>query len=140
MKLKIICLLFAYLKSSKSIYEDLLSIVKQKIKTKDYYLIDLDKKYYVFNIWLTPMEIVFGGYMRGASGFDCDFLKFDSAKYNTADEIIQAICDFYLSENFNISKKSPIFYKIRFLSALKHGFKFKLENFFYNRVEPVFFC
>ena len=48
MKLKIICLFFAYLKSSKNIYDNLLDIVKQKIETKDYYLIDLEKKYYVF--------------------------------------------------------------------------------------------
>ena len=115
-----------------------MGIVKQKIKTKDYYLIDLEKKYYVFETYLSPMGIVFWGYMYPASGFGCDFLKLDSAKYNTADEIIQAICDFYLSENLNISKKSEIFYKIRFASVFDHDIRLKLENFFYNKVEPDF--
>ncbi|EEQ81219.1 hypothetical protein NCER_102483 [Vairimorpha ceranae BRL01] len=140
MKLKIIYLFFAYLKSSKNIYDDLLGIVKQKIETKDYYLIDLEKKYYVFKACFYAKGIVFGGYMRGASGSDNNFLKVDVSEYNKADEIIQAICDFYLSENLNISKKSEIFYKIRFASVFDHDIRLKLENFFYSRFEPDFFA
>ena len=57
MKLKKICLFFAYLKSSKNIYDNLLDIVKQKIETKDYYLIDLEKKYYVFETCLNSERV-----------------------------------------------------------------------------------
>ena len=85
MKLKIICLFFAYLKSNKNIYDNLLDIVKQKIKTKDYYLVDLEKKYYVFETHLNVNEIVFWGCIRDASGSDNSYLKIDRAKYNTAD-------------------------------------------------------
>ncbi|EEQ81248.1 hypothetical protein NCER_102428, partial [Vairimorpha ceranae BRL01] len=138
MKLKIICLFFAYLKSSKNIYDNLLDIVKQKIETKDYYLIDLEKKYYVFKACLYAKGIVFGGYMRGASGSNNSFFNLDVSEYNTAEEAIQAICDCHLSRNFNISKKSPIFYKIGFASVFDHDIRLKLENFFYNKVEPDF--
>ena len=139
MKLKKICLFFAYLKSSKNIYDNLLDIVKQKIETKDYYLVDLEKKYYVLETRINVNGIVFWRCIRDASGSDNSFLKVDRAKYNTADEAIQAVCDYYLSRNFNIPKKFPIFYKMN-LTIFKHDIRLKLENFFYNGVEPNFFA
>ncbi|EEQ81354.1 hypothetical protein NCER_102243 [Vairimorpha ceranae BRL01] len=138
MKLKIICLFFAYLKSNKNIYDNLLDIVKQKIETKDYYLIDLEKNYYVFETCLSPKGIVFGGCIKDAFGSDYNFLKVDRVRYNTADEAIQAVCNYHLSKNLNISKKFTIFYMIQFL-AFKHDIQFELENFFYNGVKPCFF-
>ena len=139
MKLKIICLFFTYLKSSKNIYDNLLDIVKQKIETKDYYLIDLEKKYYVFETHINVNGIVFWRCIRDASGSDNSSLKVDRAKYNTADEAIQAVCDYHLSSNLNISMKLPIFYKMN-LRIFKHDIKLKLDNFFYNGVEPDFFA
>ena len=76
--------------------------------------------------------------MRGASGSDNSFLKVDVSEYNTADEAIQAICNYHLSRNFNIPKKFPTFYKMKFL-AFNYDIKFKLENFFII-VEPDFFA
>ena len=40
MKLELLVLFFTYLESTKNIYENLLDIVKQKFKTKDYFLIN----------------------------------------------------------------------------------------------------
>ncbi|EEQ81169.1 hypothetical protein NCER_102588 [Vairimorpha ceranae BRL01] len=138
MKLKIICLFFAYLKSSKNIYNNLLGIVKKKIKTKDYYLIDLEKKYYVFETHINVIEIVFWGCIRDASNSDNSFLKVDRAKYNTADEVIQAVCDYHLSRNLNKLLKFPAVCKLDFLKS-KHDIRLNLKNFFYNRIEPDFF-
>ncbi|EEQ81225.1 hypothetical protein NCER_102471 [Vairimorpha ceranae BRL01] len=137
MKLKIICLFFAYLKSSKNIYDNLLDIIKQKIETKDYYLVDLEKKYYVLETRINVNGIVFSRYIKDASGRDYSSFKVDRAKYNTADEAIQAVCDYYLSRNFNIPKKFPIFYKMN-LTISKHDIKLKLENFFIIGLNPIF--
>ena len=139
MKLKIICLFFAYLKSSKNIYDNLLDIVKQKIETKDYYLIDSEKKYYYFDTCITLKEIVFWECKLNEFDFRYAFPVFDRVKYNTADEAIQAICDYHLSKNFNIPKKFPTLCKMRFLK-FEHDIQSKLENFFYNGIEPDFFA
>ena len=139
MKITLLVIFFAHLKSSKNIYDNLLDIVKQKIKTKEYYLIDLEKRYHVFEVRIYDNKINFLEYIKEAYGSKFSYAITRKVKYNTPDEAIKAICDYHLSSNLNISKKITLISKFNFCTS-RHEIKFNLENFFYNGVEPDFFA
>ncbi|EEQ81236.1 hypothetical protein NCER_102454 [Vairimorpha ceranae BRL01] len=137
MKFVLLVLFFAHLKSSKDIYENLLEVIKQKIKTESYSLIDLKEEYYSFEVYIEYDKIVCCEYMGDVSGPKDISYKSKRIKYNTADEAIQKICDYYLSSNLNKLLKFPAVCKLVFLKS-KHDIKLNLKNFFYNRIEPDF--
>ncbi|KKO74161.1 hypothetical protein AAJ76_1080004419 [Vairimorpha ceranae] len=136
MKLELLVLFFTYLESTKNIYENLLDIVKQKFKTKDYFLINLEKKYYVFKVAVDDKEISFQEFITEAFRSEYGF-KGERIKYNTADEALQKVCDYYLFRNFNKLQEFTVFCKL-VLHTSENDINFNLKQFFYDRVQSDF--
>ena len=139
MRFELLVLFFAYLKSSSDIYKKLREIVEQKKKTKDYFLLDLKKKYYVMKTYITNDKITFTRCVKGLSESKNGYYKFDRVEYNTADEAIQKICDYYLSSGFSQLQGFEVFCTLKFCVS-KKDIKLNLENFFYYGIESDFFA
>ncbi|EEQ81578.1 hypothetical protein NCER_101940 [Vairimorpha ceranae BRL01] len=139
MKLELLVLFFAYLKSSLDIYEELKEAVEQKIQTKDHFLFNLEKKHHAFEAYVHDKKIVFKTWIKPTFKYKLkDQLKSDSVRYNTANEAIRKICDYYLLSDCSELQGFEVFCKLKFMGSRK-DIEFNLKNFFYYGIEPDFF-